>query len=119
MPSTLPGRELVQNFLKDNNIKITDLAKMYKLSNQDARDYVTGRKTNPAANRFILTVISDFNLRQKGALKMHNKNYYREFNKPIRKNDLDDKLLNIFIGVVILALSLLSYGFWDAIFQWI
>lgn len=63
MPSTMPGRELVQNFLKDNDIKITDLAKMYKLSNQDARDYVTGRKTNPAANRFILTVISDFNLR--------------------------------------------------------
>lgn len=50
---------------------------------------------------------------------MYNKNYYREFNKPIRKNDLDDKLLNIFIGVVILALSLLSYGFWDAVFQWI
>lgn len=70
MPSTMPGRELVQNFLKDNDIKITDLAKMYKLSNQDARDYVSGRKTNPAANRFILTVISDFNLRQKGALTM-------------------------------------------------
>ena len=50
---------------------------------------------------------------------MYNKNYYREFNKPIHKNDLDDKLLNIFIGVVILALSLLSYGFWDAVFQWI
>ena len=49
MPSTMPGRELVQNFLKDNDIKITDLAKMYKLSNQDARDYVSGRKTNPAA----------------------------------------------------------------------
>ncbi|WP_410406207.1 hypothetical protein [Lactobacillus crispatus] len=48
-----------------------------------------------------------------------NKNYNREFNKPIRKNDLDDKFLTIFIFVVLLALSLLSYGFWDAIFQWI
>lgn len=49
---------------------------------------------------------------------MENKNYYREFNKPIHKSN-DDKFLNIFIGVVILALSLLSYGFWDAVFQWI
>jgi hypothetical protein len=50
---------------------------------------------------------------------MPNKNFYREFNKPIRKNNLDDKFLNIFIFVVLLASSLLAYGFWDAIFQWI
>lgn len=50
---------------------------------------------------------------------MQNKNFYREFNKPIRKNDLDDKILKMFIGVVILAASLLSYGFWDAIIQWL
>lgn len=50
---------------------------------------------------------------------MQNKNFYREFNKPIHKNNSDNKFLNIFIGVTILALSLLSYGFWDAIFQWI
>lgn len=49
---------------------------------------------------------------------MQNKNYYREFNKPIHKNS-DDKFLNIFIVVVILASSLLAYGFWDAVFQWI
>lgn len=52
-------------------------------------------------------------------IRMENKNFYREFNKPIHKNNSDDKFLNIFIGVTILALSLLSYGFWDAIFQWI
>lgn len=50
---------------------------------------------------------------------MQNKNFYREFNKPIHKNDLDDKILNIFIGVVILTLSLLAYGFWDAVFNWL
>lgn len=54
---------------------------------------------------------------------MQNKNYYREFNKPIHKSN-DDKFLNIFIFVVLLASSLLAssllaYGFWDAIFQWI
>lgn len=50
---------------------------------------------------------------------MQNKNFYREFNKPIHKNNSDDKFLNIFIGVTILALSLLSYGFWDAVFNWL
>ena len=50
---------------------------------------------------------------------MENKNFYREFNKPIRKNNSDDKFLNIFIGVTILAASLIAYGFWDAVFQWI
>lgn len=52
-------------------------------------------------------------------IRMENKNFYREFNKPIRKDNLDDKFLNIFIGVTILAASLLAYGFWDAVFQWI
>lgn len=50
---------------------------------------------------------------------MQNKNFHREFNKPIRKNNSDDKFLNIFIGVMIFALSLLSYGFWDAVFNWL
>ena len=50
---------------------------------------------------------------------MENKNFYREFNKPIHKNNSDDKFLNIFIGVMIFALSLLSYGFWDAVFNWL
>ena len=55
----------------------------------------------------------------RGVIRMQNKNFYREFNKPIRKDNLDDKFLSVFIVVTILALSLLSYGFWDAIFQWI
>lgn len=50
---------------------------------------------------------------------MQNKNFYREYNKPIRKKNSNDKFLNVFIGAVILVSSLLAYGFWDAIFQWI
>ena len=46
---------------------------------------------------------------------MQNKNFYREFNKPIHRNNMDDKILKVFIAVVLLGLSLLSYGFWDAI----
>lgn len=48
-----------------------------------------------------------------------NRNYYREFNKPIHKDHYFDKFLNIFIFVTILAASLLAYGFWDAFFNWI
>ena len=48
---------------------------------------------------------------------MQNKNYYREFNKPIHQNhiNMDDTIFKVFIAVVLLSLSLLSYGFWDAI----
>lgn len=50
---------------------------------------------------------------------MQNKNFHREFNKPIRKNDVDNEFLNLFIVVVILSFSLLSYGFWDAVISWL
>lgn len=48
---------------------------------------------------------------------MLNKNFYREFNKPIHQNhiNMDDAIFKFFIVVVLLSLSLLSYGFWDAI----
>lgn len=62
MPSTLPGRELVKNFLQENDIKSTDLAKMYGMTKQEVSDYLSGRKTNPAANQFILKVIRDFKI---------------------------------------------------------
>ena len=53
MPSTLPGRELVKEYLKKNDIKSTDLAKMYGMTKQEVSDYLSGRKSNPAANQFI------------------------------------------------------------------
>lgn len=62
MPTTSSGRELVKKYLKENDLKIVDLAKMYGIAKQDATDYLSGRKTNPAANRFILTVIRDFKI---------------------------------------------------------
>ena len=48
---------------------------------------------------------------------MQNKNFYREFNKPIHQNhiNMDDTIFKVFIAVMLLGLSLLSYGFWDAI----
>ena len=48
---------------------------------------------------------------------MQNKNFYREFNKPIHQNhiNMDDTIFKVFIAVMLLGLSLLSYSFWDAI----
>lgn len=46
---------------------------------------------------------------------MQNKNYYREFNKPIKESHYETIFGGIMIGLVVVAFSLLSYGFWDAI----
>ena len=62
MPSTMPGSELVKKYLNDNKIKIGDLAKMYGMTKQDVADYLSGRKTTPASNQFILKVIRDFKI---------------------------------------------------------
>lgn len=62
IPTTQPGRELVKKFLQENDIKSTDLAKMYGMTKQEVSDYLSGRKTNPAANQFILKVIRDFKI---------------------------------------------------------
>lgn len=58
----MSGRELVKNYLRNNNIKFTDLAKMYGMTKQDVTDYLSGRKKNPAGNQFILKVIHDFKI---------------------------------------------------------
>ena len=62
IPTTQPGRELVKKYLNDNKIKTTDLAKMYGMTKQDVADYLSGRKTTPASNQFILKVIRDFKI---------------------------------------------------------
>ena len=61
MPSTMPGRELVKQFLQQNGIKTTDLAKMYGMTKQEVSDYLSGRKVNPASNQFVLKVIRENN----------------------------------------------------------
>lgn len=62
MPSTMSGRELVKKFLQDSNVKTTDLARTYGMTKQEVSDYVSGRKVNPAGNKFVLKVIHDFNI---------------------------------------------------------
>lgn len=48
---------------------------------------------------------------------MQNKNFYREYNKPIKESHYETIFGGIMVGIVVLAFSLLSYGFWDATFQ--
>ena len=57
MPSTMPGRELIKNYLKERSISIADLAKAYGLARQDVTDYLSGRNTSPKSNQFVLKVI--------------------------------------------------------------
>lgn len=62
MPSTMPGRELVKKYIKENYISIADLAKVYGLSRQEATDYISGRIQSPKSNQFILSIIKDFKI---------------------------------------------------------
>jgi predicted transcriptional regulator len=62
MPTTMPGRKLVKKYLANNHIKTTDLAKMYGMTKQEVSNYLSGSKTNPKANQFILKVIRDFKI---------------------------------------------------------
>ena len=63
MPETLNGRQRILNYLKSNEISMTQLATMYGMNKQDVSDYLAGRKTTPAANKFIITLIKDFGLK--------------------------------------------------------
>lgn len=63
MPETLSGRERILNYLKEYDISRTQVATMYGMNKQDVSDYLSGRKTNPAANKFIITLIKDFGIK--------------------------------------------------------
>ncbi|MGN1272340.1 MAG: hypothetical protein ACI4T3_04325 [Lactobacillus sp.] len=48
---------------------------------------------------------------------MENKNFYREFNKPIKERHYETIFGGIMVAIVVLAFSLLSYGFWESLFE--
>ncbi|GBG94945.1 hypothetical protein LFYK43_14040 [Ligilactobacillus salitolerans] len=63
MPETLTSRDKIIAFLSKNDISFADIATMYSISKQDVGDYLSGRKKNPAANKLIIRLISDFKIR--------------------------------------------------------
>lgn len=62
MPETANGRQRILSYLEKNGISRAQLATMYGMNKQDVSDYLSGRKQNPAANKFIITLIKDFGL---------------------------------------------------------
>jgi transcriptional regulator with XRE-family HTH domain len=62
MPSTLSGRQLIKDYLKKNDIKVSDLAKMYGMTKQEVSNYLNGQKKTPASNQFVLKVIHDLRI---------------------------------------------------------
>lgn len=66
MPETLNGRNRINEYLKEHKISRSQLATMYGMNKQDVSDYLSGRKQNPAATRFIITLIKAFDLKYKG-----------------------------------------------------
>lgn len=52
---------------------------------------------------------------------MQNKNFYREFNRSPepkhKKYDWGTIASRVLLALVIISFSLLSYGFWDSLFQ--
>lgn len=63
MPETLSGRKRVLSYMNEHKISRSQIATLYGMNKQDVSDYLAGRKTNPAANRFILKMIQDFGIK--------------------------------------------------------
>lgn len=62
MPDIAVGREKVVAFLKNYNIKKSDLAAAYGLNRQEVTNILSGSTKGPKANQFILRVIADYSI---------------------------------------------------------
>lgn len=65
MPTTLAGRELINQYLKENSISVTSLATMLGLGKVYVNEVLTGKKNNAAANELILKIIETLKIRPK------------------------------------------------------
>ncbi|MDF7683370.1 XRE family transcriptional regulator [Lactobacillus sp. ESL0679] len=57
-----PGRELVQNFIKNSEFNVSDLAKTFGITKQEAGDFINGKRDGEKASNFILGVIHYYKL---------------------------------------------------------
>ena len=82
MPETLSGRERIINYLADHDISRAQLATMYGMNKQDVSDYLAGRKTTPAANKFIITLIKDFGIKyERKQINLDKNEYLKQFER--------------------------------------
>lgn len=63
MPDNASAIEKIKKYLVENNLKQVDLAVYYEKEPQDVANILAGRKKDPASNKFVLKVISDFKIR--------------------------------------------------------
>ncbi|MGM0124897.1 hypothetical protein IGI37_002291 [Enterococcus sp. AZ194] len=63
MPNIANGRQKVLEYMKENNISVTDLAVAYGVKKQDLSSYLNGKLDNVKGNQIILRIISDYRIR--------------------------------------------------------
>lgn len=59
------NRDLVLNYLKENDLSYSDVGTAYGLNKQMVYEYLTGVKDTPKARQFIQVLIRDYGIRQK------------------------------------------------------
>lgn len=65
MPTTLNGRELIRQYLDDNNISDISLAATYGVGKVYLGQVLSGKKQSAAANKLVLKIIEDYKIRPK------------------------------------------------------
>lgn len=63
MTSTKPGRDLINQYLKDNGISLGTLSKTYGIDKGRISKYLSGEIQTKTANRFIASVIEQLGIK--------------------------------------------------------
>lgn len=63
MTETQDARRKILDFIESTNKKSSDLAVMFNVSKAYMSEVLNGKKTGPAANELILSIISAFKIR--------------------------------------------------------
>lgn len=63
MPTTLAGRELIRQYLDENDITITSLATTFGVGKMYLVQVLNGTQHSPAANALVLKIIETFKIR--------------------------------------------------------
>ncbi|HJF87268.1 MAG TPA: XRE family transcriptional regulator [Companilactobacillus farciminis] len=62
MPTTKPGRDLINQYLKENHIGVRTLAKVYGIDKGQISKYLSGEIQTKNANKFITQLIQDYGI---------------------------------------------------------
>ncbi|MDT7019332.1 XRE family transcriptional regulator [Levilactobacillus namurensis] len=65
MPTTLAGRQLIREYLDENDISITSLATTFGVGKMYMAQVLSGSQSSPSANALVLKIIETFKIRPK------------------------------------------------------